>query len=182
MTVPELTKEFTIPEDVEVQLDGMTVTATGPKGSLARRFTGRGITLESSNDRIVMQTRFPSTRVVSLFGMQGSLLRNMLLGVTKGFRARLKVINSHFPVTTEVREKELLINNFLGERHPRRARILENVDVGVEGELITVTGPDKDAVAQTAANIEQATVVRRRDRRIFQDGIYLVEKTAPMEE
>ena len=43
-------------------------------------------------------------------------------------------------------------------------------------------GSDRDGVAQTAANIEQATIVRNRDRRIFQDGIYLIEKTSPMEE
>jgi len=70
----------------------------------------------------------------------------------------------------------LLINNFLGEKNPRVAVILPNVDVQLKGAKITVTSADKDAAGQTAANIEKATKIRNRDRRIFQDGIYIVER------
>lgn len=69
-----------------------------------------------------------------------------------------------------------MIQNFLGERYPRKAEILETVKVEVKGEIITVTGIDKEKVGQTAANIERATKVKNRDIRVFQDGIYIVKR------
>ncbi|MGB1098957.1 MAG: 50S ribosomal protein L6, partial [Poseidonia sp.] len=52
-----------------------------------------------------------------------------------------------------------------------------NVDVKVSNKVeVTVSGIDKEAVGQTAANIERCTTVKKRDRRVFQDGIYLLNK------
>ena len=60
---------------------------------------------------------------------------------------------------------------------PRRAAILSGVDVRVENKTdVIVSGIDKEAVGQTAANIERCTTVKNRDRRVFQDGIYRVAK------
>ena len=69
------------------------------------------------------------------------------------------------------------IDNFLGERSPRKAKIIgDDVKVSVKGEDVTITGINKEHVGQTMANIEQATKIKGRDPRIFQDGIYLVDK------
>ena len=73
-------------------------------------------------------------------------------------------------------DDELIINNFLGERKPRSARILPGAKVEIGKDEVSITGIDKEQVGQTMANIEQATKVRGFDIRIFQDGIYLVEK------
>lgn len=182
MAIPELKREFEIPEGVEAKLEGKSLTVSGPRGTLTTKFTDRNIEVYVHDDRVILLVNFPSTRTVALFGMYAARIRNMIGGVTRGFRSKLKVISSHFPITMGVREGEVLINNFLGERYPRKARIYDGVVVVVEGEFVIVSGMDKDGVAQTAANIEQATVIRKRDRRIFQDGIYLIEKTALMEE
>jgi large subunit ribosomal protein L6 len=64
----------------------------------------------------------------------------------------------------------------LGEKIPRYANIISGVEINVKGQEITITSHDIEAAGQTAANIEKATKVRNRDRRIFQDGIYIVEK------
>ncbi len=176
-----MTSEFEIPDGVDVRIDGKSITLTGPKGSLSAMISSRNVSVGREGDLLVLRTQFPSTRGVSAFGMHSAVVRNMIQGVTRGFQSRLKIVSSHFPVTIDVREGFVLINNFLGERHPRRADVHQGVEVSVEGEFVTVSGIDKDAVAQTAANVEQATVVRKRDRRIFQDGIYLIEKAAPVE-
>jgi len=69
------------------------------------------------------------------------------------------------------------VNNYFGERVPRTAEILHNVNVSVQNKVeITVSGIDKELVGQTAANIERCTTVKNRDRRVFQDGIYLLNK------
>jgi large subunit ribosomal protein L6 len=100
----------------------------------------------------------------------------MMIGVTKGYTYKLKVVFSHFPVTVKVDKDKVLIQNFLGERKPRVAKIVGNAQVKVEGQDITVTGIDIDEVSQTASNIELACRITGYDRKIFQDGIWIVSK------
>ncbi len=175
-------REIQVPEGVEVSIEGRTITVSGAKGRLTREFPDSSIEIRQEDGRIVFSSRIGKRKRAAIVGTYAAQLRNMIQGVTQGFRCRLRVISSHFPISLDVKETQLLINNFLGERHPRIAKILDGVDVSIEGDYITVSGIDKDLVAQTAANIEQATIVRNRDRRIFQDGIYLVEKATPLEE
>jgi large subunit ribosomal protein L6 len=100
----------------------------------------------------------------------------MIKGVTQGYECKMKTVFSHFPIKTSVEGKQLIIQNFLGERFARRAEILENVKVEINGENIILTATDKEKVGQTAANIERATKVKNRDIRVFQDGIYIVKR------
>src|SRR3989344_4935855 len=86
--------------------------------------------------------------------------------------------NVHFPVTLKVEGNKFVITNFLGEKTPRFAKIPQGVKVEVKGQKITVSSHNKDLAGQTAANLEKATKIRSRDRRIFQDGIFLVERPA----
>lgn len=103
-------------------------------------------------------------------------IRNMIKGVTKGYTYRLKIVYAHFPMKVTVKGDTVVIENFLGERAPRYAKILPGVKVEVKGEEVIVSGIDKEKVGQTAANIELATRVRGFDIRKFQDGIYIVSK------
>ncbi|MFQ6073567.1 MAG: 50S ribosomal protein L6, partial [Methanosarcinales archaeon] len=64
----------------------------------------------------------------------------------------------------------------LGEKKPRFAKILENVEVKIDGDEVIITGINIEDVGLTAANIEQATRIKRRDPRVFQDGIYLINR------
>jgi large subunit ribosomal protein L6 len=100
----------------------------------------------------------------------------MVKGVSEGFEYKMKTVFSHFPIKTSVEENEFVIQNFLGERAPRKAKILEGVTVETKGEDVTVTGVDKEKVGQTVANIERATAVKYRDIRVFQDGVYRTSK------
>ena len=88
----------------------------------------------------------------------------------------MKVVYSHFPIQLKEASDELIINNFLGERKSRSAKILPGAKVEIGKDEVTITGIDKEQVGQTMANIEQATRVHGFDIRIFQDGIYLVDK------
>ncbi|MDG7037509.1 MAG: 50S ribosomal protein L6, partial [Nitrososphaerota archaeon] len=69
------------------------------------------------------------------------------------------------------------IENFYGERVPRTASITSSdVKISVSGDDVVVEGPCLEDVSQTAGNIEQATRVRRKDVRVFLDGVYIYEK------
>jgi large subunit ribosomal protein L6 len=105
----------------------------------------------------------------------------MITGVKKGFTYKLKIVFSHFPISVKVQGNTVLIENFTGERNPRRAKIVGDAKVKVVGDDVIVQGINLEDVSQTAANIEQATKVRRKDPRVFLDGIYLYEKSEGME-
>ena len=79
-------------------------------------------------------------------------------------------------MTVAVSGDEFTIQNFLGEKVPRKLKIKEGAEVKVEGEEISVEGVDKEIISQTAASIEQLTRISNRDRRIFQDGCYIIMK------
>jgi large subunit ribosomal protein L6 len=88
---------------------------------------------------------------------------------------------SHFPISVKTKEKTILIENFTGERNPRKARIIGNAQVKIQGDDVVVQGINLEEVSQTAANIEQATRIRRKDPRVFLDGVYVYEKAEGME-
>ncbi|RJU93199.1 MAG: 50S ribosomal protein L6 [Candidatus Poseidoniales archaeon] len=168
----------TIPEGVtaNVSEDGV-VTITGPKGSLNRSFQSDVVNLLEDGNGLIVRVDLPRRKQRALAGTWNAHLHNMVKGVTDGFTYNLKAFYSHFPMTMAVKGDTFTVNNYFGERVPRTAKILNNVDVKVSNKTeITVTGIDKEAVGQTAANIERCTTVKNRDRRVFQDGIYLLNK------
>ncbi len=76
----------------------------------------------------------------------------------------------------------MLIENFTGERSPRIAKTIGDTKVIVKHEDVIVQGINIEHVSQTAANIEKATKIKRKDPRVFLDGIYVYERHEGMEE
>jgi len=169
-------EEVEIPEGVEVTIEGNLVKVKGPKGELEREFRYPGVRIFEEDGKIVVFKEFPRRKDIAIARTFKAHIANMIKGVTEGFQYKLKVLYSHFPVTVKVQGDEVLIENFLGEKNPRRAKILPGVTVKVMGQEIIVESIDKEKAGQTAANIEQATRINKWDRRVFQDGIYIVEK------
>ncbi|NJE30558.1 50S ribosomal protein L6 [Thermococcus sp. 18S1] len=169
-------EEIEIPEGVEVTVEGNTVKVKGPKGELERELKYPGVQIFTEDGKVVVFKEFPRKRDVAIARTFKAHIANMLRGVTEGFTYKLKIVYSHFPMTVKVQGNEVVIENFLGEKNPRRAKILPGVTVRVSGQEVIVEGIDREAVGQTAANIEQATKITKWDRRVFQDGIYIVEK------
>jgi large subunit ribosomal protein L6 len=169
-------KEFTIPENVNVELQGKLVKVSGPKGELKKEFKYfYDIKIEKKDNKIVVSSPSDRKKVRAMVGTIIAHLRNMVKGVTEGYTYRMKVVYSHFPITVKVEGNEVKIHNFLGESVPRVARIVGCTKVEVDGQDIIVSGIDRENVGQTCGNIEKACKISKYDRRIFQDGIYLVE-------
>ncbi|WP_297477442.1 50S ribosomal protein L6 [Thermococcus sp.] len=169
-------EEVEIPEGVEVTVENNVVKVKGPKGELEREFSYPGVKIFTEDGKVVVFKEFPRKRDIAIARTFKAHIANMIKGVTEGFTYKLKAVYSHFPMTVKVQGDEVLIENFLGEKNPRRAKILPGVTVKVRGQEVIVEGIDKEAVGQTAANIEQATRITKWDRRVFQDGVYIVEK------
>ncbi len=173
---PAIREEVEVPEGVELKLSGKTIEVSGPKGKLAHKFDVPGVELKMEGQKILIEIPSPRRKRRAAVGMIRARLANMSKGVTKGFTYKLRVVYSHFPITVKIDGKRVLIQNFLGERAPRVAKIVGDVGVEVKEDEIIVRGISRDEVGQTAFNIEQATFIRHRDPRVFQDGCYIVEK------
>ena len=171
-------KEIKIPDAVKAELQGKKIKISGEKGSLEREFRSGSVNMELAGSVLKVSSELERRKVKAVVGTIIAHVRNMIHGVTKGYTATLKVIYSHFPVTIKVDEanKQVIIQYFIGEKMPRLARIMGDAKVEVKGADIVVSGIDMEDVGQTAANLEQNTKIKEHDRRVFQDGIYLVSK------
>jgi large subunit ribosomal protein L6 len=170
-------KELSIPENVTVEVSGNKVKVSGEKGQLERKFElVKGVKMEKTDNKIKVSAETERRKVKALVGTIIAHIKNMIEGVTQGFTYKLKVVFSHFPVTVKVEGKQVIIQNFLGSRTPRVAKIVGNTEVKIEGQDITLSGIDLENVGQTAANIELATRITGYDRRRFMDGCYIVSQ------
>ena len=165
-----------IPEEVTATMDHLELTVEGPNGSVTRRLWYPDITVELEDGSVVVETDAGDAKTHATVGTFRSHVTNMIHGVTEGWEYELEVFYSHFPMQVEVEGDEVLIENFLGERAPRRTTVHGDTEVEVDGETVTVSGPDIEAVGQTAADIEQLTRVQDKDVRVFQDGVYITGK------
>lgn len=171
-----------IPEGVDGKLEGRIVTIKGEKGELVRDFSHAPINIQLDGKTVTVQASWPRKKEAALVGTVRSHIQNMIKGVTKGFTYKLKIVFSHFPITVKIKEKTLAIENFTGERNPRKAKIMGDSKVTVKGDDIIVQGINLEDVSQTAANIQNATKIRNKDPRVFLDGIYVYEKHEGIQE
>ena len=174
--VETLTKSLQIPEGVVVNLDNKVIKVKGEKGCIIRNFSQTPILIQIKNGEVLVSTSASRRKTTALVGTIISHINNMIKGVTKGFTYKMKIVYAHFPISVKVDEKRVIIENFIGERKARIAKIVGNTEVIVKGDDLLVRGINIEKVSQTAANIEQATKVKEKDPRKFLDGIYIYEK------
>jgi large subunit ribosomal protein L6 len=182
MRAIEISKIIHVPDDVDISVEGRRVTVKGQKGTLTRDFSHAPISIELEEKTIRIWAEWPRKKEAALVGTIYSHIQNMITGVRKGFTYKLKIVFAHFPISVKVKDKTILIENFTGERSPRKVKIMGDTQVKVQSEDIIVQGINLEDVSQTAANIEQGTKVKRKDPRVFLDGIYVNERSEGMEE
>ncbi|WP_435127750.1 50S ribosomal protein L6 [Halobaculum sp. D14] len=170
-------REIELPEDVSADVDHLDLTVEGPNGSVTRRLWYPDVDVAAEDDAVVLTYPDDADRKTNAtVGTFASHVTNMVHGTTEGWEYQLEVFYAHFPMDVSVDGDDVVITNFLGEKAPRRAAIRGDTDVQIDGEEITLTGPSKEDVGQTAANIEQLTRVTDKDTRVFQDGVYITQK------
>ncbi|QKY16959.1 50S ribosomal protein L6 [Halorubrum sp. CBA1229] len=168
--------EIEIPDDVSAETDHLELTVEGPNGSVTRRLWYPDVEVTVEDGVVAIASENEDAKTNATVGTFESHVANMIHGVTDGWEYTMEVYYAHFPMQVTVEGDEVVIENFLGERAQRRTPIRGDTDVQVDGETVTLSGSDKEAVGQTAADIEQLTKVTDKDTRVFQDGVYIVEK------
>jgi large subunit ribosomal protein L6 len=169
-------RKIKIPDGVKASLDGMHLRVTGPKGQLSRNVRFPQVTVTCDGNEVIIATESRRKEITAMVGTLEAHTKNMFHGVTEGFEYRMKVVYSHFPIQLKLQGNKLEIANFLGEKKARYARIEQGVTTKVGNDEVVLTGIDRELVGNTAANIEHATHIRDRDPRVFQDGVYMVQR------
>jgi large subunit ribosomal protein L6 len=169
-------RRVSIPQGVKAELNGPVLSVEGPRGRLERNFRFPQIAMALEGDEFVITTASDRKRIMAMVGTIAAHTGNMCKGVSSGFEYHMKVVYSHFPIQLKITGNRLEIHNFLGEKKARYADIVPGVKARVSGDEVVLSGINRELVGMTSANIEHATRIRNRDPRIFQDGIYLVER------
>ena len=172
----EFIQKITIPEGVEAEIDGSLLMVRGHHGENSRDFKVHNLIFEKKGDEIIIGYKKATKNEKKMINTIKAHVNNMIKGVQDKFEYKLKICYNHFPFTVEVKGNEAIIKNFLGEKIPRKMKIPKGVEIKIDKEIITVNSSNKELAGQAAANFETATRIRLRDRRVFQDGIFITDK------
>ena len=172
----DLERVVEIVEGVEVSVNGNEFVVKGNGKELSKTMEIGKIKVEVKGNQVLLVAKGASKREAKMMGTIWAHLKNMIKGAGEDFVYELEVCNVHFPMNVKAEGKKIMIKSFLGETTVREAKIVGDVKVDISGNKITVTGSNIEAAGQTAANLEKATRLTGRDRRIFQDGIFITKK------
>ncbi len=178
----EMNAEIDIPSDVTLTLtEDKKISVKGKKGTITKDFNhAKAISITHLKDKIFLHADFPRKKEAAILTTLKNLIQNMFLGVQEGYTYKMKIVYSHFPITVEPPKKGsdlILIKNFIGERAPRKTHSIGEVSIKANKEEVIVSGPDKELVGQTCANIQKKCKIKNKDKRVFQDGVYVFEKS-----
>ena len=171
-----ITKEIELPKEVTVNVDGSVLKVNGGKGEVTRDFRHPRVQISMSEGKVVVEAKNGTKREKKMIGSFVSHIKNMIAGVQEPHKYVLKICSGHFPMNVTVSGEEVVVKNFLGEAVPRRITVLTGADVKVNGDEVVVSSSDKEVAGQMAARIENLCRITNKDRRIFQDGIYMTHK------
>ncbi|NUN11331.1 50S ribosomal protein L6 [Candidatus Micrarchaeota archaeon] len=162
-----------IPNSITLKIQGNKMLVSGPKGTLEKHFDSKKLEVVVEGSKVEVKPKQKLTRKMNAMASTiRAHLKNMFKGVTEGYEKKLSLVYAHFPITIEIKGKDVSIKNFFGEKTPRKTKIVGDTKVEVKGQDIVVTGSNKEEVAQSASNLVRVTKVNNRDARVFQDGIY----------
>lgn len=172
----KLSEQIEIPEGVSCEFANKILKCKKDGNETSKKIDVPSITVRIVDKNLFLECVKGNKDKYKIIKSYVAHVKNLFGGLEKEYTYDLEYCNVHFPMTMKAEGDKLVINNFLGEKTPRVAKILPGVKVDIKGQKITITSRDKESAGQTAANFEKATKVRFRDRRIFQDGIFITGK------
>jgi len=169
-------KEIELPESINASMNNKLLSIKGQKGEVIRALNQQNITLKINGKKILLESKRDTKRHKKIIGSLAAHIKNMIKGSLHEHTYILKICSGHFPMNVSTSDNKLVIKNFLGEKVPRILQLKKNAHVKVEGDLIYVTSTSKEIAGQVSADIEQLTRRPGYDTRIFQDGVYVINK------
>jgi large subunit ribosomal protein L6 len=144
-------KSIPVPAGVDVTISGQTVKVKGPKGELSHT-VAEPITVEQKDGEVVVNRPNDERRAKELHGLSRTLVANMIVGVTEGYKKTLEINGTGYRVTAKGKDLEFA----LGFSHPVPVSAPAGITFSVERPTqFTVSGIDKQLVGEVAANIRK---------------------------
>ncbi len=172
-----ITRNITIPDGIKVEYNQGLVSVNSSNVTLQRRFSSPVVDISINQGNIQVTSKLKASKNTKrIINTMTAHIKNMINGIQSPYIYKLKIISGHFPINVTLDKNIILIKNFLGEKVPRKAKILDGVKAEIKGDEITITSINKELAGQTAGNIEMATRITNKDRRIFSDGIFITQK------
>ena len=176
MHIKDITEKVPIPAGVTVHMDGPSIRVKGPKGELARVVATKRVTIAVEDGLVVLRSKGPSRNDKRTLQTARAHIKNLVRGVSEGHVYRLKICSGHFPMSVTLKGTRFEVKNFIGEAVPRVLTTMEGVSVKIDGQEIVVESASKERAGNQAGAIELLTRRPGFDPRVFQDGIYIIEK------
>ncbi|KAL6175152.1 hypothetical protein ACLB2K_051795 [Fragaria x ananassa] len=177
-----------IPDGVTVKVKAKVIEVEGPRGKLTRNFKHLNLDFElitdesSGKKKLKIEAWFGTRKTSAAIRTALSHVDNLITGVTKGYRYKMRFVYAHFPINASIPNSNnaIEIRNFLGEKRVRKVEMLDGVTITrsekVKDELV-LDGNDIELVSRSAALINQKCHVKNKDIRKFLDGIYVSERS-----
>jgi len=183
---------LTIPDGVKVEIKTRNVTVTGPRGTLEKSLQHLAVCFSHPEKNVIdIEMHHGARKNVAALRTVRTIIYNMIVGVTKGYKYKMRYVYAHFPINVNLEKNDdtglwvVEIRNFLGEKLVRRVTMAEGVDVEAsktQKDELVLTGNSLENVSQSAADIQQICRVRNKDIRKFLDGLYVSERGNIVEE
>jgi len=175
---PDLKEEIEIPSNVTAKIENNMLIVKKENNELKREISSL-IKIKIEENKIILETKKSTKREKRILGTFVAHIKNIIKGLNEKFKYRLQAVSVHFPMTISIdKEKnELVVKNFLGEKTDRRIKLVEGADIKINKDIIEIESANKELAGQCAANIEKGTKIRNKDRRVYQDGVYIIEKS-----
>jgi large subunit ribosomal protein L6 len=168
---------ISVPENVKVTEKHRILNVEGPLGKTRKNFKKIPVDLQVNGKNIILKSLGTRKKDYAIFKTSESIIKTLIKGIQQGYTFKMKIVYAHFPITVKVKDDDILVENFQGERAARISKIVGNTKVVAKGDDVIITGSVLTDVSQTAASLQQNTKVKNKDHRVFLDGIYLFEKS-----
>lgn len=172
----KLEKRLKLITGITAKKEGDMLVMKGPKGEVKKSFASAQVNTEVQGDEVLFKIPRDNRTYRMAMNSLVAHTKNMQRGVTEGHHYLLRICSGHFPMNVAASKDELVIKNFLGERVPRTMPLPQGISIKINARDITIDSADKDLAGMVASNIESLTRRANYDRRVFQDGIYIVIK------
>lgn len=172
----KIIKGISLPDGVNAAINNNILVVKGPKGEVKKEIKQQRISIKVENGKIIIEAENRKKDGKKIIGSLTAHINNMIKGSVQNHIYTLKICSGHFPMNVSLSGNKMAVKNFLGEKVPRTLDLKEGADVRIEGDLIYVTSLYKETAGQVAADIEQLTRRPGYDLRVFQDGVYIINK------
>merc|ERR1712112_542678 len=159
-------QSVTVPDEVDVSVKSRVVTVKGSRGTLVKSFKHLAVDISMPDKQTVkVEKWFGKRKELAAVRTICSHITNMINGVTKGYKYKMRAVYAHFPINCAISQNGSLVEvrNFLGEKYIRKVRMHDGVvckNSESQKDELVLTGNDIEAVSQSVALIQQSTTVK----------------------